>query len=144
MADISYYDLGTITNNKLKYAIIMARYKGKWILVRNKERTTWEIPAGHREKGEDINDTASRELIEETGAKDSNIIAVCIYSVVDKGIETFGQLFYADIKTLGELPDFEIAEIKLFTAMPENLTYPLIQPYFFKKIEKFYKSLKSH
>ncbi len=141
MADINYYEIGAVANNKLKYAIIMARYKGKWILVRNKKRTSWEIPAGHREKGEDINITASRELMEETGAEDFNIRPISIYSVRERGVESFGQLFYADVKTLGKLPDLEIAEIKLFSSMPENLTYPSIQPCFFKRIEKFYKSL---
>ncbi len=55
---------------------------------------------------------------------------------------TFGQLFYADVKSLGELPDYEISEIRLFDKMPESLTYPLIQPYLFKKIEEFCAGLK--
>jgi 8-oxo-dGTP diphosphatase len=51
--------------------------------------------------------------------------------------QAFGQLFYARVQTLGPLPPFEIAEIKLFSALPENLTYPLIQPYLFKRIKAY-------
>lgn len=137
MLKINYYELGSIDNDKLQFAVIMAKYKNKWIFVRHKDRTTWEIPGGHREENEIINFTASRELTEETGAIKFTIAPVCIYSVTtDKG-ESFGQLFYADVECLGELPELEIAEIKLFNCMPENLTYPMIQPYLFKKVEDF-------
>lgn len=142
MVNIKYYELDTLPNNRLKIAIIMARYKDKWILVRHKARSTWEIPAGHREMNEDIGSAASRELIEETGAKDFSITPVSIYGVLDKGIESFGQLFYADIKSLGKLPDFEIEEIGLFETMPKNITYPLVQPQIFKRIEEYYRCLK--
>jgi 8-oxo-dGTP diphosphatase len=139
MIKVNFYDLNTIEDNKLHFAVIMAKYSDKWIFVKHKKRETWEIPGGHREKNEDINYTASRELIEETGAKDFNIIPICIYSVCRGQEESFGQLFYAKVESLEELPDFEIGEVKLFDSIPENLTYPLIQPYLFDKIEKYLK-----
>mgnify|MGYP000848406787 CR=1 FL=1 len=139
MLKINFHELNTVENSKLQFAVIMARYKDKWIFVRHKERLTWEIPGGHREKNENINFTASRELIEETGAKNFNIFPVCIYSVNKGKTESFGQLFYSDVKYLGELPNSEIGEIKLFDTIPESLTYPLIQPYLFNKIDEYYK-----
>lgn len=140
MIKVNFYDLNEELDSKLLYAVIMARYKDKWIFVRHKERTTWEIPGGHREENENINNTASRELFEETGAKNFDIKPVCIYSV-DKGEgETFGQLFCAEIAYLGELPDSEIGEIKLLDSIPKKLTYPLIQPHLFKKVEEYYTS----
>jgi len=140
MIKVNFYDLNEELDSKLLYAVIMARYKDKWIFVRHKERTTWEIPGGHREENENINNTASRELFEETGAKNFDIKPVCIYSV-DKGEgETFGQLFCGEITHLGELPDSEIGEIKLSDSIPKKLTYPLIQPYLFKKVEEYYTS----
>lgn len=139
MLKINFHELNTVENSKLQFAVIMARYKDKWIFVRHKERLTWEIPGGHREKNENINFTASRELIEETGAKNFNIFPVCIYSVNKGKTESFGQLFYSDVKYLGKLPNSEIGEIKLFDTIPESLTYPLIQPYLFNKIDEYYK-----
>lgn len=143
MVKVNFYDLNAIEDTKLKFAVIMANHKGKWVLVRHKERSTWEIPGGHREENEDINFTASRELVEETGAKNFRIMPVCIYSVTRDEIESFGKLFYSEVESLDQLPNFEIDEIKLFDTIPQNLTYPLIQPYLFKKIEELYAELKS-
>ncbi len=52
----------------LKYAVIIAVFEGKYVFVRHKERSTFEIPGGHREINENIEETARRELWEETGA----------------------------------------------------------------------------
>lgn len=138
MLKINFYVLNKVEDSQLKFAVIAAKYNERWIFVRHRERATWEIPGGHREDGEDINLTASRELKEETGAKEFSIIPVCVYSVTRDGVETFGQLFYAQVESLDELPNSEIGEIRLFDTMPEELTYPLIQPYLFKKVKETY------
>ena len=143
MLTVNFHDLNTIEDAKLKFAVIMAKHEGKWIFVRHKERLTWEIPGGHREEGEDICLTASRELMEETGAKDFKIIPVCVYSVTRDGTKSFGQLFYSEVETLNELPNSEIGEIKLFDTIPESLTYPLIQPYLFERVEKLRREVAS-
>ena len=139
MITVNFHNLNTVEDSKLEFAVIMARYKEKWIFVKHKLRSTWEIPGGHRENNEDINTTASRELVEETGAKNFKMTPVCIYSVNRDGIGSFGQLFYSEIANLNELPNSEIGEIRLFDTLPEDLTYPLIQPYLFDRAEKFYK-----
>ena len=136
MLEINFYELNKVEDSQLKFAVIATKYNERWIFVRHRERLTWEIPGGHREEGEDINLTASRELREETGAKEFSIIPVCVYSVTRDGVETFGQLFYSQVESLDELPDSEIDEIRLFDTMPEELTYPLIQPYLFKKVKE--------
>lgn len=142
MLKVNSYDLENIEDCNLKFAVIAAQFNGKWIFVKHKERTTWEIPGGHWEAGENINDTASRELFEETGAKDFELYPICIYSVERDGEESFGQLFYAKIKLLGELPDSEIGEVKLFDEIPDNLTYPLIYPSLFKRTKEFLNNNK--
>ena len=57
---VKFFDLNA--DKPLKYAVICARYNGKWVFCKHKERDTYEIPGGHREDGEDIEATAKREL----------------------------------------------------------------------------------
>lgn len=139
--EIEFYEKNTIKNEKLLYAIIVARYKNKWIFVKHKERDTWEIPAGHREINEDINFTAKRELFEETGAKDFEILYISDYSLEIEENKSYAALFFAEIYSLGDLPDFEIGEIKEFDDIPKNLTYPSIQPKLFEKVKDELKKI---
>ncbi|WP_308011344.1 HD domain-containing protein [Clostridium tagluense] len=127
------YDLGTVKDEDLKFAVIISKYKGKFVYCKHKERETWETPGGHRELNEEINDTAARELKEETGAVKFNIKPIgdylCKYFEGKEDVnKSYGRLYYAEIEELGQLPDLEIGEIALFYDMPENLTYPQIQP----------------
>lgn len=92
---IKFYEKNIIENEKLLYAIVVSRYKNKWIFVKHKERDTWEIPAGHREIDEDINLTAKRELFEETGAKEFEILYMYDYSLEIDGKESYAALFFA-------------------------------------------------
>lgn len=100
MTEVKFYD--TVEDELLKFAVIISKSNGKWVFCKHKERNTFEFPGGHRENKEDIFDTAKRELYEETGATEFTIKPICVYSVTtDKnfnGKETFGMLYYADIK----------------------------------------------
>lgn len=136
---VIFKDFDEIDDKMLRFAVIMARYNGKWIFCQHKERDTWEIPGGHREPGENIFDTAQRELYEETGAEDFSIIPVSIYGVDRDGEVTYGGLFYADVVVLGEIPEeMEIGRIRLFENIPKNLTYPEIQPYLYERVTELF------
>jgi hypothetical protein len=50
--------------------------------------------------------------------------------------ETFGMLCFAEISAFGDLPPLEIQEVRLFDRLPENWTYPQIQPCLFRKIRE--------
>ena len=81
MKQVTFCGFDQVDDGKLKYAVIAARYEGKWVFCRHRERDTWEIPGGHREPGEDIADTARRELWEETGVKNARLITPEIVSL---------------------------------------------------------------
>ena len=130
MTEVRFYD--TVDDSLLKFAVIIACSKGRWVFCKHKERDTYEIPGGHREPGENILDTAKRELYEETGAVKYSIKPICVYSVTAPnefdGVETFGGLYFADIEEFEEDLHSEIERISFFDSLPEKLTYPMIQP----------------
>ena len=116
------------TDQFIKYAIIVARYKDSFVFCKHKDRNTYELPGGHVEPGEDILTAAKRELMEETGAKKFSIQFVCYYSVY-----SYGAVFYAEIEELGEL-EYEIESLFFGDYMPQELTYPHIQPRIFNYV----------
>ena len=129
---VNFYD--TVEDHLLKFAVIISRYQEKWVFCKHKDRSTYEIPGGHREPGESIAETAQRELQEETGAIQYALTPVCVYSVEGKnrvnqtGEETFGMLYFAEIRQFEAELHSEMACIRLFEDLPTEWTYPLIQP----------------
>lgn len=130
MAVVKFYDI--IEDSRLKFAVIITKYQGHWVFCKHKMRETLEVPGGHREPGESIEETAGRELYEETGAIKYRIEPVGIYSVTSQehfeGAETFGKLFYAEVEEFEEELHSEIEKIVIMDELPENWTYPEIQP----------------
>ncbi len=132
--DVRFYDKAE--DALLKFAVIAARSGGKWVFCRHRERTTLEIPGGHREPGESVDQTAARELREETGAEVFSLRPVCVYSVVRDDGESFGGLYYGEISSFGELHS-EIEEIFLLEEPLEgNWTYPEIQPKLLEEVRR--------
>ena len=132
MIEVRFYD--EIEDSLLKFAVIISKTNGKWVFCKHKERDTYEVPGGHRESGETIEETARRELREETGAVEFDIKPVCVYSVKGKtranenlNDETFGMLFIAEIFSFEEIHS-DIEKIIICDELVGNWTYPLIQP----------------
>lgn len=133
MTEVKFYD--KVDESKLSFAVIAAKMSGKWVLCKHKDRTTYELPGGHREVGESILETARRELREETGASIFSLEHICDYSVqsyIRDGEqfdeEVFGSLFYAKITSRKDDLHCEIEKTVLSDNLPDNWTYPSIMP----------------
>ena len=131
--EVRFYKAGEIDEAEMLYAVVASQCQGRWIFVRHRDRDTWEIPAGRKEQGESMLQTARRELYEETGAAVYELREICDYSVT-KGDTRYGRVFFADIRELGPLPESEIAELALQEDLPAELTYPEIQPLILKQV----------
>ena len=141
MKQVAFYEKAD--DELLQFAVIAAKYQGRWVLCKHKKRSTWEFPGGHREAGETIEAAAVRELYEETGAAEYRMVPVSVYSVTDqaqsgeKQAESLGMLFYAEISRFDQLPPaFEMEKIECFEKPPDNWTYPEIQPLLFQHLRQ--------
>lgn len=140
MIEVKFYDQAA--DELLKFAVIISKTNGKWVFCKHKERNTYEVPGGHREENETILETAKRELKEETGALDFTVTPICVYSVTGKnkvnetGEETYGMLFFADIKSFENELHSEMEKVLITDTLVENWTYPLIQPKLIEEAKK--------
>lgn len=147
MTEVNFYD--EVDDSLLEFTVIISKSNGKWVFCKHKERYTFEVPGGHRETGEKIEDTAVRELKEETGAVDFNIKPVCVYSVKGKtrvnenaAKESFGMLYAAEIFSFEEIHS-EIEKIVLSDDLIRQWTYPLIQPKLISEAKKRWLSIRA-
>ncbi len=121
------------------FVVVVSEYDGKLLLSRHKKRDTWETQGGHVEAGETPLDAATRELEEESGAVRFDIFPVCDYYGYNQFGSANGAVFRAVIYEMGELPESEMAETRLFEEIPQELTYPNVTP---KLIEEAHRSVK--
>lgn len=127
----------------LHYAVIVGKYEGKWVLCQHKKRTTWEVPGGHIEEGETPEEAARREFYEESGAQEFQLYPIGAYGVKQKreasGLveEDFGMFYFAQIFSFQPLPqNFEMKRVELFDTLPQEMTYPHIQPFLVEMVQQ--------
>ncbi|MCX6810838.1 MAG: NUDIX domain-containing protein [Candidatus Berkelbacteria bacterium] len=91
----------------------------------------WSFPKGHIEEGESAEDTAKREILEETGLviNITKPLGIAKYKDID-GNEVNLNLFLADIES-GELVEEEGHELVWLTVdeATEKLTYPELREF---------------
>jgi 2,3-bisphosphoglycerate-dependent phosphoglycerate mutase len=126
-------DLGAL--KAYRFVVIFARCQNKWLYSRANGRDTFETAGGHIEQGETPPAAAKRELYEETGAARFDITPAFDYSVRIPTAYSYGQVFLAHIHELGAIPDYEMAEIKRFDAIPDTMRFPQILPVLYGKMQ---------
>ena len=124
------------TAEKPKYVVVLSYCGGKKLLSRHRARTTWETQGGHIEPGETPLQAAKRELYEESGAAEHAIVPLFDYEAGDDNGSATGVVFRAEVTRLGSIPESEMEEVRVFDALPENLTYPNITPHLFRWAEE--------
>lgn len=117
------FPVGRLDN--IEFVVIFTRYQGKWVYCWHKRRESYEHPGGHVEQGETPLQAAKRELYEETGIRDCRILPLWDYEFIweDRKGRNNGRVFYAEVFSLGELPESEMDRIEFFDTVPENYTY---------------------
>lgn len=85
-------------------------------------------------------DKAMVNLYDEAGAVDFDIKPICVYSVAEEGLsgskETFGMLYYAEIRKFEKELHSKIEKIQITDQLPDEWTYPEIQPVLIKEAKK--------
>lgn len=130
----------TLDEASLSYVVIAAMEKGLWIFVRHRDRSTWEMPAGHIERGETAQQAAIRELKEETGTQNSSLVPLCDYQVKVGNLTESGRLYFAEIHERKALLEHEITELQHGSKLPAKLTYPEVQTLLFKHAKELLRS----
>lgn len=129
--------LDEVTDAAIKYVVVCVRHEGQWLLVRHRDRDTWEMPGGHIESNETPIEAAHRELFEEAGVKAGVLLPVCNFFAQDDKGYAYGRLFYATVAKLCELPSFEMAERHLFKEWTAKTTYSHIYDMLVQEVTKF-------
>jgi 8-oxo-dGTP diphosphatase len=132
--DVRVYPLDELGG--YRFVVIFVRYQNKWLYCRAKERDTYETAGGRIEKGETPLEAAKRELFEETGAVKFDIKPAFDYTVYREDDFANGQVFLAQVHELDEMPGFEMAEVKLFDAIPDKMRFPQILPVLFENVRE--------
>ncbi|WP_079510159.1 RNA deprotection pyrophosphohydrolase [Mesobacillus jeotgali] len=88
-----------------RHVLVICTYRGEWLLTHHKERGL-EFPGGKAEAGETLEQTARREVMEETGAILKSIESIGEYQV-GVGEESFvKRIYYAEAEEILPQDDY--------------------------------------
>lgn len=72
------------TYQPLTSSMVLIQYENEFLIVYNKYRKQWELPAGGKEIGESIRACAERELKEESNQEANELIFKGLFKVRDR------------------------------------------------------------
>ncbi|PKR78140.1 nucleoside triphosphatase YtkD [Halalkalibacillus sediminis] len=104
-----------------KHVWVITKYKDKWLLTRHSDRGL-EFPGGKVEPGENAEEAAIREVMEETGGNVSSLRFVGQYFVDGKGGQIIKNVYFAKVDQLDKQEHyFETEGPVLFDRLPRDL-----------------------
>lgn len=124
------------TLEELRFVVVCSFREGRYLLSYHGAHRSWETQGGHIEQGETPEMAARRELYEESGVNDADLVPVCDYTARDGEGSSNGRVFTAIVRGMGPLPQSEMREVREFDRMPDELTYPHVTPVLFREAEK--------
>lgn len=92
-------------SKQANHVFVICRYKDHWLLTKHKIRG-WEFPGGKREQGETLEETAIREVEEETGAQIKSLQFIGEYEVTNKENSFVKAIYFAEVETLMGKEDY--------------------------------------
>ena len=132
------------TLQPLRFVVICSFFRGQPFLSFHEKHQSWETQGGHIEEGETPEEAAKRELYEESGVQDTELIPVCDYFAWDAEGSSNGRVYAARIREIPALPDSEMQKTAAFSGLPENLTYPSVTPVLFSEAQKILSGIPEY
>lgn len=110
---------------KIEFVSCVAHQQNQILFCKWQDNDFWIIPGGRVDSGETAEETAHRELLEETGATLKNIEVLCYMHCFMYNLEYWGIAYFGEIEALGTPLDFEeVSDASLFSYFPENPSEP--------------------
>ena len=110
---------------QIEFVNCLAYQQNQILFCKWRDEGIWVLPGGRAESGETAEETAHRELLEETGATLKALEVLCYIHCFMYDLEYWGIAYFGEIKELGSPLDLnEVSESKLFSYFPENPSNP--------------------
>jgi len=118
------YIMGSLDN--ITYVWMIVKHNEKFVLSWHRKSGKWDHVGGHVEKDENPLYAAKRELFEETGAIDFDIVPVYDFAVFNKDgvLHKNGRTYFVNVRKFADLPEgSEMSKIGFFDKIPEDFRY---------------------
>lgn len=118
------YIAGALDN--ITYVRMVVKYNGKFVLCYHKKMKKWDCVGGKVKNGESPLTAAKRELFEETGAVDFDIVPVRDYKrfLEDGTFYNNNREYYVNVRKFSDLPEgSEMEKIDFFDEIPEDFMF---------------------
>ena len=135
------YIAGSLDN--IAYVRMVVKYNGKFVLSYHRKSKKWDCVGGRVEKDESPLAAAKRELFEETGAIDFDIVPIRDYErfLEDGTFYNNNREYFVNVYKFSDLPDgSEMEKIGFFDEIPDDFRYENERETrleHFKRIEKY-------